>query len=89
MLPIYRYALLGPFPSPPLQNLFGSSLRWTLDDIHAPPQRLLDPVCTLLLSAVAGIHPQMREARKSPLCPIQQRLDPFSKSITLALWTFA
>src|SRR5215216_6788575 len=88
MLPIHLYALFGPFSGPRHQYLLGSSLTWTLDDIYAPPQCLLDPVCALILSAVAGIHPQVTEARKSPLCPIQQRLDPLSKSITLALCTF-
>jgi hypothetical protein len=67
MLPIHLHALFGPFLSPRFQNLFGSGLPLTLDDIHAPPQRLLDPVCTLLLSAVASIHPQMREAGKLPV----------------------
>lgn len=65
MLPIHSHALFGPLSSPRLQNLFGSGLPLTLDDIYAPPQGLLDPVCTLLLSAVASIHPQMREARRS------------------------
>ena len=76
MLPIHLYALFGPFSGPRHQYLLGSSLTWTLDDIYAPPQCLLDPVCALILSAVAGIHPQVTKARKSPLCPIQQRLDP-------------
>ena|SRR5215217_789883 len=77
MLPIYLHAFLGPLLGPRHQHLLGSGLTWTLDDIHAPPQRLPDPVGTLLLSAVAGIHPQMAEARKSRICPMQQRLDPF------------
>ncbi len=89
MLPLHLHAFLGPLPGSPHQHLLGSGLAGTLDDIHAPPQTLPDPVGTLLLSAVAGIHPQLTEARKPRLCPMQQRLDPFSKSITLALWTFA
>jgi hypothetical protein len=76
MLPIHLYALFGPLLGSRLHDLFGGGLPWALEEIHAPPQCLLDPVCALILSAVAGIHPQVTEARKSPLCPIQQRLDP-------------
>src|SRR5215211_965258 len=89
MLPIYLHAFLGPLLGPRQQHLLGSGLTWTLDDIHAPPQRLPDPVGTLLLSAVAGIHPQMAEARKSRICPMQQRLDPFVIHHLGAVWTLA
>ena len=64
MLPVHLHSLFGPFLGPPHQHTFRGGLSWTLDDIYAPPQSLLDPVCTFLLSAVAGIHPQVREARK-------------------------
>ncbi len=76
MLPIHLYAFFGPLLGPRLHDLFGGGLARALEEIHASPQCLLDPVCALILSAVAGIHPQVTEARKSPLCPIQQRLDP-------------
>src|SRR5215207_5728286 len=64
LLPIYGHALFGPFPGPPHQHLFGGGPFRTLDEIHRPPQGLLDPVRALALSAVARVQPQLTEARK-------------------------
>jgi hypothetical protein len=76
MLPTHPHALFGPLSGPRLQNLFGSSLALTLDDIYAPAQSLLDPVLALVLSTLAGVQPQVTEARKLPVRPPQERLDP-------------
>jgi hypothetical protein len=80
MLPSHPHALFGPLfgplSGPRPQNLFGSGLALTLDDIYdAPAQRLLDPVLALVLSAVARVQPQVRKARKLPVRPPQERLD--------------
>jgi hypothetical protein len=66
------------------EHLFWASLARTLHQIHAPPQGLLSAQ-SLPLSSVASIHPQIAEARKSRLCSMQERLDPLSKSMILAL----
>ena len=54
----------------------GSGLFRTLHQIHAPSQGLFYPVRALVLSAVAGVQPQMAQAGKLLLRPPQQRLDP-------------
>src|SRR5918993_365705 len=71
----HQFAPLYLRPRP--QYLFGGWLFRTLHEIHAPAQGLLDPVRALVLSTVARIEPQMREARKSLVRPPKQRLDPF------------
>ena len=76
LLPIQRHALFGPFRSPPHQHLFRGGLFRTLHQIHAPAQGLLYPVSALVLSAVARVQPQVAEARKSYIRPLQLRLDP-------------
>src|SRR5215208_3602792 len=76
MLPIHLHAFLGPLPGPRLQHLLGSGLTWTLDEIHAPPQRLLYPVLALVLSTIACVQPQMRKAGKVPVRLVQEGLDP-------------
>src|ERR687898_1592028 len=58
-LPIRLHALFGPLPGPRHKHLFGSGLSRTLDDIYAPSQGLLNPVCALVLSSVARVQPQM------------------------------
>src|SRR5829696_1762088 len=70
-LPIRLDALFGPFPGPRHQHLFGSGLFRTLDELHAPTQRLFDPVLALVLSSVARVQPQVGEARKSFLRSMQ------------------
>src|SRR5215204_2376844 len=76
-LPIYSHALSGPLRSPPHQHLFRCGLFRTLEELYAPAQGLFHPVCALILSTVARVEPQMREARKSLGRPPKQRLDPF------------
>src|SRR5829696_6995176 len=71
LLPIYAYALLSPLPRPPHQHLFRGGLLRTLHELHAPAQSLLDPVGALVLSAVACVQPQVREARE-PLLRLPQ-----------------
>src|SRR5215208_6634143 len=68
LLPIYRYAFFSPLLGPRLHDLFGGSLARALEEIHAPPQHLLDPVFALVLPAVATIQPQMTEAGKLRIC---------------------
>src|SRR5215212_519431 len=75
-LPIYGHALLGPFLRPRHQHCFWGWLFRTLHEIHAPSQGLLYPVCALVLSTVARVQPQVREAGKLLVRPSQQRLDP-------------
>ena len=89
LLPIYLHTFLGPIPRPRSKHLFGGSIARTLHELHAPAQGLLNPIATLVLSSVARVQPQMMQAREALLRSMQQRLDPLSKSITLALWTFA
>src|SRR5215211_2673782 len=88
MLPIHLHALFGPLPGPPHQHLLGSGHSGTLEEIHAPPQCLLDPVCTLVLSAVARVQPQVRKAGKLPICSSQKRLDPLIIHHFGTVWTF-
>src|SRR5215210_9301520 len=64
LAPIHRHALLSPFLRPTHQHLFGGWLSGALDEVHAPSQSLAHPIGALVLSAVARVHPQVREARE-------------------------
>src|SRR5918993_653909 len=64
LAPIHRHALLSPFLRPTHQHLFGGWLSGALDEVHTPSQSLAHPIGALVLSAVAGVHPQVREARE-------------------------
>src|SRR5215212_2857182 len=68
ILPIDLHALFGPLLGPRPHDLFGSRLARTLQEIHTPPQGLLYPVLALILSTVACVQPQMREARERLTC---------------------
>jgi hypothetical protein len=59
VLLIHLRAFFGPLPRPRPKHLFWDGLPWALYEFHAPPQGLLDPVCALVLSAVARVQPQM------------------------------
>jgi hypothetical protein len=63
-LPIYLHALFSPLLSPSHQHLFGSRLSRALYEFHTPPQGLLYPILALVLSPVAAVQPQVREAAK-------------------------
>src|SRR5215204_4385532 len=54
----------------------GGGLLRTLHQIHAPSQGLLYPICTLALSSVASVHPQVTEERECSVGSSQERLDP-------------
>src|SRR5215207_2170896 len=57
LLPVYLHALFGPLPGPLHQHILRSRLARPADDLHAPPERLLYPVCALVFSCVASVHP--------------------------------
>src|SRR5215208_5885684 len=68
----------------------GGGFACSIDDLYLPAQGLLCPVCTLVLSCVTSVQPQVRKAREQSFGAIQQRQgDTVSKSITLALMTLA
>jgi site-specific DNA recombinase len=57
LLPIYLHAFFGPLSGPRHKHFLRSRLAWLADDLHAPPERLLYPVCALVFSCVASVHP--------------------------------
>jgi site-specific DNA recombinase len=61
-LPIDLLALLGPFLGPSLRHLLRDGLRGLAHDLHAQAQNLLSPA--FAPSLVAGVHPQVLQARE-------------------------
>src|SRR5215210_4262045 len=83
-LPVHLYAFLSPLPGPGLSHLFWHRLLRLAHHINAQAHHLFNP--PLASALVAGIDPQMREARKASAAHrLQQSSLIPSASGTLAL----
>lgn len=77
LLPIYRFAFLGPFLRPTHQHLLGSGFARTFDQFHTPSQSLLHPTFAFVFAPIASVEPQVLETRKLFLGVVAQELfDP-------------
>src|SRR5215210_555477 len=76
VLPAHLSSLFRPpQPRPLEEHLLGGGFRRVAHHLRRPAEVLLDPIATLVLTAVASVQPHMPHARELGLCPLQEVFD--------------
>jgi hypothetical protein len=76
-LPVDLHTFFSPLFGPRLEHLLGGWFARTCDEFHALPQwSLLHPTLAFLFAPIAGVQPQVLEARELLVCVSQELFYP-------------